>query len=229
MKKIVKCMCFTLGVALLVAALSLVLYNVNRDKTSGENAQKIVSRLILEIPETTEPTTAFKEKEEYDLIAEYEQTSEATEEADASEDIPTIELDGYYYMGIIAIPSIDIELPILREWSYPNLQISPCRYQGTTGENNIIIAAHNYWSHFGKIGNLNTGDEIYIKEVTGNICSYEVDSIEHVRGTDIERMNFGSGEEWDLTLFTCTLDGQSRVTVRAIRNDIKNGGDTYEE
>ncbi len=38
---------------------------------------------------------------------------------------------------------------------------------------------------------------------------------EQAAGTDIAQMTSGDAESWDLTLFTCTLSGQSRVTVRA--------------
>ncbi len=226
MKKIVKYLCFTSGIALLAAALSLAFYNINQDRKSGETARTIVDRLITEIPEPTQPSTTIITREDYDIIAEYEQ-SESNE--DIENDIPSTEIDGSYYMGIIIIPSLNLELPIQKNWSYPSLQNSPCRYKGTIEDRNIIIAAHNYRSHFGRIGNLNTDDEIIIRDVLGNIHEYKVESIEHIRGTDIERMDFGSEEDWDLTLFTCTLDGQSRVTVRAYISDSEERGTGYEK
>ena len=39
----------------------------------------------------------------------------------------------------------------------------------------------------------------------------EVDTIETVGGTDIEKMESG---DWDLTLFTCTTGGKARAAVR---------------
>ena len=140
-------------------------------------------------------------------------------EEDEESKIPTIELDGNIYIGIISIPKIGIELPVLKNWSYYNLNFSPCRYKGTVSDNNMILAAHNYRSHFGRIGELNSGDEIQFIDINGIVYSYEVVSTEYVGGTNVEAMNFGASDDWNLTLFTCTLDGQTRVTVRALRTE----------
>ena len=57
---------------------------------------------------------------------------------------------------------------------------------------------------------------ILLTDRTGKIHHYEVVQTEIIPGQDVEAMEFGSAENWDLTLFTCTLSGQSRVTVRAV-------------
>jgi sortase A len=44
---------------------------------------------------------------------------------------------------------------------------------------------------------------------------YRVDYTENVDGYDVDHMLSGGSSDWDMTLFTCTLSGQSRVTVRA--------------
>ncbi|HAJ97653.1 MAG TPA: sortase [Ruminococcus sp.] len=203
--------CILTGIALLLAALSLVLYNVHEDEQSGEQAQEILSVLhrdmdeIQALPQPTEETDYLKE-----YFPEYvEETEEALEEI-------AIRLDGSEYIGVIRISDIGIELPVMSEWSYPNLKIAPCRYRGSFQTGDLIIAGHNYRSHFGKIGDLSSGSEIIFTDVTGNEHHYYVMNIEQIAGTAVEKMEFGSGEEWDLTLFTCTLDGRSRVTVRAL-------------
>lgn len=71
--------------------------------------------------------------------------SEASEEESADiSDEGYIEIDGRLYIGIISIPDIEVELPVMSEWSYDNLNISPCRYSGTIKQRDIVIAAHNY-------------------------------------------------------------------------------------
>jgi sortase A len=99
----------------------------------------------------------------------------------------------------------------MSEWSYPNLRISPCRYTGSAYKNNLIIAAHNYESHFGNLKYLNAGDEITFTDVDGNVFNYVVAEIEQLNPTAIEQMESG---DWALTLFTCTIGGSYRVTVR---------------
>ena len=200
--------CFTIGITLLSAALSLCIYNIHEDEQGGEQAQNILDEIKSEIPENPEEPATEKK---YDLFSEYETEPIPTE--------GTLEIDGSIYIGVISIPDLGIELPVMNEWSYPNLKISPCRYKGSYLDNNMIIAAHNYRSHFGRIGELNSGTEIIFTDVSGKVWTYEVNNIENINGTDIEAMDFGSAESWDLTLFTCTLSGQSRVTVRATLND----------
>lgn len=195
---------FAIGIVLLGAALSLVLYNLNEDQKSGQQAQNLLIEVKNQIPDETQPT----EEKKYDLFAEYE-TESVMEE-------PVLEVDGQTYIGVITIPELEIELPVISEWSYPNLKSAPCRYQGTAFDRNMILIAHNYRTHFGKISELHSGSEIIFTDAAGKIYAYEVNNIETIAGTDIESMEFGSADGWDLTLFTCTISGQSRVTVRAV-------------
>ena len=51
-------------------------------------------------------------------------------------------------------------------------------------------------------------------DAAGNIFSYSVKETEVLAPTDIEGMVSG---DWDLTMFTCTIGGKSRVTVRCER------------
>ena len=120
----------------------------------------------------------------------------------------------------VNFPDLGIELPVQSEWSYPALKISPCRYKGSILTGDLILAAHNYQSHFGRIQELNTGAEILLTDGNGEVHHYEVVQTEIIPGQDVEAMEFGSAENWDLTLFTCTLSGQSRVTVRAVEKTI---------
>lgn len=207
-----KTICFSIGTALLSAALFLVLCNFYQDRKSGEIAQRILPDLKAVITENNtegvgEPYEAMIQD---DLFSEYEASigHETSEQA--------VELDGNAYIGIISVPSLEIELPVLSRWSYPDLKISPCRYKGTAAEGDMIIAAHNYRSHFGRLNELSGGEEIIFTDANGKIYRYEVTLVEEIRGTDAESMESGSAENWDLTLFTCTLSGRSRVTVRAV-------------
>lgn len=200
-----------MGTMMLLASLFLVFSNFRQDMESSQTASEILTELKEVIPQTT----AFQSPPETtvptvynDIFQEYEVTTVPEEK--------TIEIDNNYYIGTILIPSLDIELPIISEWSYPNLKLSPCRYNGTIFEGNLIIASHNYRSHFGRIQELNSGDSIIITDTDGITHNYEVIQSEIIDGYNIESMEFGSDDSWDLTLFTCTLSGQSRVTVRAI-------------
>ncbi|MDY4413663.1 MAG: sortase [Ruminococcus sp.] len=210
-----KGLCFiTMGTMMLLASLFLVFLNFRQDRESSENAREILIELKDVIPDTTAvQTTEFIESATYnDIFQEYQEYEESTTVPEEK----TIRIDDNYYIGTILIPSLDVELPIISEWSYPNLKLSPCRYKGSIAEGNLIIASHNYRSHFGRIQELNSGDIIVITDADGISHNYEVVQSEIIDGYNIESMEFGSDDSWDLTLFTCTLSGQSRVTVRAI-------------
>lgn len=81
----------------------------------------------------------------------------------------------------------------------------------------MVIAAHNYESHFGQLKNLSQGEQITFTDIDGNCFCYQVLDVEILSPYDVQEMTEGA---WDLTLFTCTIGGQSRVTVRCERTDL---------
>ena len=74
--------------------------------------------------------------------------------------------------------------------------------------------AHNYDRHFGRIRNLRSGDRVTFTDMEGTTVEYEVVALEILEPMAIEEMTAG---EFDLTLFTCTYGGKSRVTIRCDR------------
>lgn len=208
--------CIILGTAMLIAALSLVFYNSQENKRSGEAADKVLSELKENIPEPS--TEIYTETASEDgIYSEYD-----TEPQTCVQDT-TMMIDEHGYIGIIAIPDLGLELPVMSDWSYPDLKISPCRYKGSVFSRDIVIAAHNYRSHFGRLSELSGGENIVFTAADGKVYNFEVSQITELDGRDIEGMDFGSSDSWDLTLFTCTLGGRSRVTVRAVAADRKSG------
>lgn len=199
-----------LGTVLLLAAVSLVLYNNAQDRSSGEYAQSALDAMLAGMPETSLATTATTSYQD-DLYAPYETTTTTVPLDD------TIVVDDRAYIGIIAVPSQNIQLPVLQEWSKSLLQYAPCRYNGSALDDSLIIAGHNYKTHFGRLFSVNQGDLITFTNVNGIVYQYEVLHCETLDGGDIEGMLKQEQGDWDLTLFTCTLSGQSRLTIRAQR------------
>ena len=99
-------------------------------------------------------------------------------------------------------------------WSYPKLRKAPCRYSGSVYTGNLILAGHNYASHFGNLKKLWEKDTVLFTDMDGHVFCYEVAEQEILKPSDTEAMEEG---DWDLTLFTCTPGGRSRVTVRCVR------------
>ncbi len=123
-------------------------------------------------------------------------------------------IDGYDYVGFLSIPALKIELSVMADWSYPKLQKSPCRYSGNVHADDLVISAHNYWSHFGQLKNLKPGDSILFTDMDGTQHTYQVIAMDILDPYAVEEMVAG---DYDLTLFTCTYGGQNRVTIRCDR------------
>lgn len=125
-------------------------------------------------------------------------------------------VEGNAYTGILYLPSLGLELPVADDWSYTQLRVTPCRYTGTAFGQDLVICGHNYASQFGRLKDLHMGDEILFLDLSGYVFRYQVVDQEILRPTAVEDMKTG---DWDLTLFTCTVGGNSRVTVRCQRVD----------
>ena len=155
------------------------------------------------------------EKESAAALAALEQSMALQENVDIAIDpameMPVIHVDGEDYIGTVSVPCLELELPVISEWSYPRLKKAPCRYLGSAYSNDMIIAAHNFKKHFGQLKNISLGDTVTFTDVDGNVFTYRVSDVENLPGTAVEEMEAG---EWDLTLFTCTNGGRTRVTVR---------------
>lgn len=178
------------GLLCLMGALGLTGYNIWDESRADEAVTTGVSQLKLAIPE--------KKQEEQLLVPEPEEV------------MTTVALDGRDYVGLLEVPSLGLELPVMRSWSESLLRYGPCLYEGNIYDG-MIIAGHNYRSHFANLTNLSAGDEILFTDIDGNVWTYELTTTEVIDGYDVDGMKGGN---WDLTLFTCTYGGQERVTLR---------------
>ena len=125
--------------------------------------------------------------------------------------MPEKEVDGISYVGVIRIPTLELELPVIAETTSAYLQIAPCRYTGSAYLDNLVIGAHNYSTHFGRIKDLNYGDSITFTDTDGNVFSYIIADMEILKPYQVEDLCDG---KWPLSLYTCTLGGRTRVTIR---------------
>jgi len=194
----------TLGLLLVLGALGLTGYNLYDEKRADEAAQAAAERLAVILPRPTAGLESLPPEEQE--IPDYL--------LDPTRAMPTEEIGGVAYVGALSIPALGLELPVIDQWSYPHLKLAPCRYRGTAYQDNFVIAAHNYPSHFGGLKNLLPGDWVTFTDLDGNVFPYEVAEIEVLAPTAIREM---VGSEYPLTLFTCTLGGAERVTVRCER------------
>ena len=190
MRKWIGVICVFLGVVCILSSVGFVVYNRWEDESAEEIAQSLL--------------------EDVQSIID-----EKNPRPDDTEKIPTemasIKVGGYDCIGILSVPVLDLELPVLKDWSYEKLKKAPCYYYGTYYEKDFVIAAHNYKSHFGRLSELQTGDIVLFTDVSGVAYYYEVVLLETLQKEATKEMITGG---FGLSLYTCTPGGASRVTVR---------------
>lgn len=193
------------GLLLLAAAFALTAYNFLEQQRAKESSESVLGELA---PVLKDKSAEIEENKNIPSPNEIEIPDYIL---NPKMNMPVMEIGGQKYIGVLYIPAISVEIPVMSELSYSNLKIAPCRYYGSVYQDNFVIAAHNYSAHFGNLKNLSPGDEVTFIDVSGNAFLFRVAATEVLRSSDKEAMNSG---DWPLTLFTCTVDGQSRVTVR---------------
>ena len=205
------------GGLLLAAALFLALFNLRDARRAEEEARAAAQQLrkamaaLPSDPPAAESAPPRETVPPAEPLPSQEPPPQVEEAPQPKETEALLLLDGYDYLGILEIPALGLTLPVLAEWSDANLKLAPCRYQGTAEEGDLILAGHNYWGHFGGLYRLRGGDRVTFQNVEGTRFCYAVSKLETIPGTGLTEMEEGA---WDLTLFTCTLGGRDRLTVR---------------
>ncbi len=192
-----------LGTALIFGALSLFLYNQHEAAEAEVVSVNLLPQLMEVIEENEE---AAAEPDTY-----VQPVGTPIDYLDPSAfEMTEVEIDGYAYIGYLSIPRLELELPIMADWDYPRLQIAPCRYTGSVRGEDLVLMAHNYASHFGGLSKLSEGDSVIFTDMDGIVTMYEVVAQDILDPYAVKEMTSGV---FDLTLFTCTYGGKSRVTV----------------
>ena len=200
MRKWIGVICIFLGVVCILSSVGFVVYN----RWENKNAEEIAKDLLEDVQSIMD-----EKQPEQPLPADTVNLPDDPEKIPT--EMATVKVDGYDCIGILSVPVLDLELPVLTDWSYAKLKKAPCHYYGTYYEKDFVIAAHNYQSHFGKLSELQPKDLILFTDVSGTVYCYEVVLLETLPGNATEEM-IASG--FDLSLYTCTPGGASRVTVR---------------
>ena len=200
-QKILGAVFLAAGGLMILGAAVMMIYNHHIEV----QAKEISQNTVMQLDSQTEETVFQGKNEPVNPIF------------DSEKNMPEKEVDGNIYIGILEIPSIKRKLPVISSWDYEKLKISPCRYAGSVYQDNLVIAAHNYKSHFKGIEELSAGTEIYFTDAESNQFVYRIESI----GLILPNQNdvLVSEGEWDLTLFTCNNSGSARWVVRCIKSE----------
>lgn len=185
------------GAVLIFSALLLFAYNRQEAFRAGQASE----RLIVEIEAMLE-----SEGSEVKKIFPEQTIPEET----LAPELPTVRIDERDYVGYLEIEALELKLPVQAQWSYPNLQISPCREAGSSRTDDLIIAAHNYSTHFGRLKTLSSGDAVAFTDMDGIENFY---AIAEIITLDPAKSDVVYGSEYPLVLYTCTPGGETRVVA----------------
>ena len=185
------------GAVLILSALLLLIYNRCEDVRAGQEAESLLASVeaVISAQEMATPNKP-------------ESTEALSPPLDP--EMPVVTLDGYEYVGYVEIPTLGLKLPVMAEWDYTRLRIAPCRQFGSSRTDNLVIAAHNYDTHFGKLKELSKGDTVIFTDMEGIVSTYCIEKLETLSPDAVDTV-LNSG--YDLVLYTCTKGGRTRVIV----------------
>lgn len=190
-----------LGILMMLGASALLLYNRQESRNALQASQSALAAMRSEVTaETSAPEDPYLNR-----VNPYDQAA-----AEIAAKMTEVEIDGELYIGYLSIPVLELELPVISEWSYERLQIAPCRQFGSTKTDDLVIAAHNYASHFGKLSQLRQGDLLTFTDMDSEVILYEVAAVDVLEPTAVETVK---NSIFDLVLYTCTYGGETRVVV----------------
>lgn len=220
--KIIGTIIMTAGLVILAAVFFFAIKNIKEANDAGQNAERVYSQLVDVMTDEGHSTKSTKPSDDGKTSEQDKEISLSVNDGVSVSDsfgyaMDTAYIEGYNYIGIIEIPSLGLSLPVGENFSYDQLDYTPCRYCGSYYTDDMVICGHNFTSHFGSINYLEPGASVVFITADGERINYTVLGRETVWPLQMERMTDPGDNLWDLTLFTCNNGGESRCAVRCAR------------
>ena len=134
-------------------------------------------------------------------------------------------MQGYEVIGVVKIPKIEIEYPILAidtvnpEETKEPMKFAIVRYWGgrVNEYGNLSIAGHNNYdgTMFGKTKNLEIGDIIELTDEHKNTISYKIYNKFVTDPNDVSILKTEDNTVREVTLITCTNGNKERLILKA--------------
>lgn len=136
-----------------------------------------------------------------------------------------VEMNGYKVIGIVKIPKIEIEYPILDIDTYnpeetkEPMKFSIVKYWGgnVNDYGNLSIAGHNNYdgTMFGKTKKLVKGDIVELTDLNNKTIQYEIYDIFVTDPNDVTILQTKDENIREVTLITCTNGNKQRLILKA--------------
>lgn len=136
-----------------------------------------------------------------------------------------VTMNGYNVIGVVKIPKIQIEYPILDIDTYnpeetkEPMKISIVKYWGgkVNEYGNLSIAGHNNYdgTMFGKTKNLEIGDIVELTDLENNTIQYQIYDKFVTDPNDVTILATNDETIREVTLITCTNGNKNRLILKA--------------
>ncbi len=169
----------------------------------------------------------INEKESKQTIETFNQIEIKNDEEQETESSNEIQLEykGYKVIGIVKIPQINIEYPIIEigdidpESAKKPMKLSIIKYWGekVNDYGNLSIAGHNNkdGTMFGKTKKLKIGDIVELTDLTGKTITYSIYNIFVTDPNDVSILLPQDEKIREVTLITCTNGNKQRLILKA--------------
>lgn len=145
--------------------------------------------------------------------------NEMPNEGSNIENITEVKIDGYTVLGIIRIPEIGLEYPILNETTNKSMKKSITKFWGPELNQigNLTLAGHNNYNGtmFGKVKKLEIGDIIEIEDLYKNTVKYKIFDMYVIDPNDVSCVESVQPDTREVTLITCTNGNKNRLITKA--------------
>lgn len=163
----------------------------------------------------------IKEKELINTVADIKVKLEEIKESENDEKTIT-EYKGYDIVGIIEIPKINIEYPIINQTSDETMALSITKFWGNNVNDigNFTMAGHNYFdgTMFSNTNKLNIEDTIKMTDLDGKTIEYKVFDKYIIDPNDVKCVQSVKENTREITLITCINGRNNRLVVKAREN-----------
>lgn len=128
-------------------------------------------------------------------------------------------IQGHKVVGIIKVPKLELEYPILENTNKQTLNLSITKFWGNKINEigNVTLAGHNNLNGtmFGKIKKLQEGDIIELTDIQNVTLKYKVFKVYVIDPNDITCILPEQENVREVTLITCTNGNKNRLIAKA--------------
>jgi hypothetical protein len=184
-KKLIDSLAIVVGVLLIAGAVGILI--AQADFSEKQTADSVVRAMKSIMPP---PQRAFPEPH-------------------YGKDMPSTEVGGESFVGLLEIEQYDTLLPVATNWADKDLKRFPMVYSGNIYNRDLIIGAGNNEGQFDFADEIEIGASIHFVDLYGHEFCYEVSMVNHLE--DIASID--SGDD-DLTIFAKSKTTSKYVIIR---------------